>query len=277
MRDSVNSVSGRGSGWPGVRPGPLAGSYRPPAWLAEPAPTGRRHELVIRAPSLGAAVEVTLWSPAGLADEEPASLLVAHDGPEYDRVARLTDYLAARVADGRVPPVRAALLGAADREGWYSANDAYARVLAGTVVPELARRVPTRRRIGMGTSLGALAMLHAHQCGPGLFDALFLQSGSFFQPVFDAQEAGFAHYGRIVAFVAAVIGGSPVDHPVDHPVPTVMTCGGSEENLHNNRAMAAALRSQCYEVALHESPGGHDFTAWRDALDPPLGRLLAGS
>jgi enterochelin esterase-like enzyme len=256
----------------GVRPGRLAGRYRPPVWLAERAPTGRRHELVIRAPSLSEAVDVTVWSPAGLTDEEPASLLVAHDGPEYERVTRLTHYLAVSVADGRIPPVRAALLGAADREGWYSANEAYAGALAGTVVPELARRVPTRRRSGMGTSLGALAMLHAHQRGTGLFDALFLQSGSFFQPVFDAQEAGFSHYGRIVAFVARVIGGS-----VDHPVPTVMTCGGSEENVHNNRAMAAALRSQCYEVALHEGPGGHDFTAWRDALDPPLGRLLAGS
>ena len=37
-------------------------------------------------------------------------------------------------------------------------------------------------RIGVGVSLGALAMLHAHHTHPGTFDALFLQSGSFFTP-----------------------------------------------------------------------------------------------
>ena len=254
-----------------MRTGPPTGGSRPPAWLAESAPAGRRREWAIRAPTLDAAVEVTLWSPAGVADDEPAALLVAHDGPAYDRLTDLAHYLAVGVARGRVAPVRAALLGAADRERWYSANDAYSDALAATVLPELARRVPTGRRIGMGTSLGALAMLHAHEHGGGIFDALFLQSGSFFQPSLDAQEEGFAHFGRIVAFVAAVIGGT-----LDHPVPTVMTCGGSEENVGNNRAMAAALRSQGYQVALHEGPGGHDFTAWREALDPPLGRLLAG-
>jgi enterochelin esterase family protein len=250
---------------------PPAGRSGRLAWLAESPPVGRRREWAIHAPSLGAAVEVTLWSPAGVVDDEPAPLLVVHDGPAYDRESRLTHYLAVGIAGGRMPPVRAALLGAADRDDWYSANDAYSRALAGTVLPELAGRVPIRRKIGMGTSLGALAMLHAHQSGSGLFDALFLQSGSFFQPVFDAQEAGFAHYGRIVAFVAAVISGE-----VDHPVPTVMTCGGSEENIDNNRAMATALRSQGYPVMLHEGPGGHDFSAWRDALDPPLRRLLVG-
>ena len=251
--------------------GPVADSSGAPGWLDEQAPKEHRQEWAIRAPSLGAAVEVTLWSPAGVPDDEPAPLLVVHDGPAYDRESRLTHYLAVGVASGRVPPVRAALLASADRDDWYSANDAYSRALAGTVLPDIAGRVPIRRRIGMGTSLGALAMLHAHQCGSGLFDALFLQSGSFFQPVFDSQEAGFAHYGRIVAFVAAVIGGG-----VDHPVPTVMTCGRSEENVDNNRAMATALRRHGYQVALHEGPGGHDFTAWRDALDPPLEQLLVG-
>jgi enterochelin esterase family protein len=254
-----------------VTPGPLAGHRRPPAWLAERAPTGRRRELAIRAPELGAALDVTLWSPAGLAEDVPAPLLLAHDGPEYDRAARLTHFLAVGAADGRLPPVRAALLAAPDRDDWYSANDAYAAALAGAVLPELARRTPARTRIGMGTSLGALAMLHAHRRRAGLFDGLFLQSGSFFQLAFDAQEAGFARYGRIVAFVAGVVR-SPV---AAEPVPTVLTCGRDEENVHNNRALAAALRRQGYDVTLHERPGGHDFTAWRDALDPPLARLLA--
>ena len=32
-------------------------------------------------------VPVTVWSPADLEDEEPAPLLLVHDGPEYDQLA----------------------------------------------------------------------------------------------------------------------------------------------------------------------------------------------
>ena len=32
-------------------------------------------------------VPVTVWSPLGLADDEPAPLLLVHDGAEYDQLA----------------------------------------------------------------------------------------------------------------------------------------------------------------------------------------------
>ena len=94
----------------------------------------------------------------------------------------------------------------------------------------------------MGTSLGALAMLHAY-CGyPDSLDALFLQSGSFFVPKLDSQERRFPYFRRITDFTAAVAaGGLPAD-----PVPVVMTCGAIEENLGNNRLMLAAFRSRGY-------------------------------
>ena len=58
------------------------------------------------------------------------------------------------------------------------------------------------------------------------------------------------------------------------PVPTVITCGAVEENLANNREMAAALRRQGYPVDLVEVPDAHNWTGWRDALDPHLTTLL---
>ena len=104
-------------------------------------------------------------------------------------------------------------------------------------------------------------MLHAEHLHPGTFCALFLQSGSYFTPRHDAHEARFARYERIVAFVEAV-------RAVD--VPAVLTCGAPEENVHNNRLMARRLGAP-----LHETPDLHNFTNWRDALDPHLTRLLA--
>ena len=81
-------------------------------------------------------------------------------------------------------------------------------------------------------------MLHAHRSAPALFDALFLQSGSFFAPVTDAQERRFSRFEPVTRFTAEVT--QAVADP--HPVPVVLTCGVLEENLANNRAMTNALR-----------------------------------
>ncbi|MGH2820731.1 MAG: hypothetical protein ACRDJ5_08760 [Actinomycetota bacterium] len=53
-----------------------------------------------------------------------------------------------------------------------------------------------------------------------------------------------------------------------------MTCDTVEENLANNQAMRDALVSQGYDVVLHTQRDAHNWTAWRDALDPPLADLL---
>ena len=125
-------------------------------------------------------------------------------------------------------------------------------------------------RVGMGTSLGALAMLHAHCRYPDVFDAFFLQSGSFFWPRFDSHEQGFRYYRRIVRFVTDVHDGRlPL-----RPVPAVLTCGMIEENIENNRLMVKTLRDGGYPSTLHEVPDMHNYTAWRDAFDPYLTELL---
>jgi enterochelin esterase family protein len=49
-------------------------------------------------------------------------------------------------------------------------------------------------RVGIGASLGALALLHAHLAAPAMFDGLFLQSGSFFRGRTDPQERGLARF-----------------------------------------------------------------------------------
>jgi esterase/lipase superfamily enzyme len=91
-----------------------------------------------------------------------------------------------------------------------------------------------RRRTGPAARGGALAMLHAHCRHPGIFDALFLQSGSFFCPRFDSQERGFPYYQRIVQFVAGVHAGRLLP---GRTIPVVLTCGAIEENIENNRLM----------------------------------------
>lgn len=245
-------------------------SYAPPGWLTAPAEPGRSQAFDVPVPWLDGAISVRTWSPAGAGDDEPLPLLVVHDGPEFDALASLTRYLSAGVTGQSLPRLRAALLSPGPRDCWYSANARYARALRLAVIPALASRLATSVRVGMGTSLGGLAMLHAHCRYPDAFDALFLESGSFFTLRFDSQERQFAYYRRIVRFVAGVhSGGLPA-----RPVPVVLTCGVIEENAENNRLMARALHARGYQVTLHEVPDMHNYTAWRDAFDPHLTRLL---
>jgi len=80
-----------------------------------------------------------------------------------------------------------------------------------------------------------------------------------------AQEAwSFAGPGWRAAAMAT--------HMSEHTgaAPAVLTCGAGEENIENNREMAAALGEH-----LHELGDLHNYTAWRDALDPHLTNLLA--
>lgn len=244
--------------------------YRRPIWLATEPPPGTRRPLLVSTRALQHEVAGTLWCPEGLAVGVEAPLLVVHDGPEYDELSSLTHYLAAAVATGALPPLRAALLAPGPRDEVYSASGAYTRALARAVLPRLRAEAATTVVIGMGASLGALAMLHAQRRHADAFDGLFLQSGSFFHPRYDAHERTFPRYQRIASSVDGVLraGGHP------NPVPVTMTCGGIEENVENNRVMARALGAQGYDAVLREVRDVHNYTAWRDCFQPHLADLI---
>ncbi len=52
------------------------------------------------------------------------------------------------------------------------------------------------------------------------------------------------------------------------------TCGAIEENMRNNRLMTQVPRDLGYPAELHDVADVHNYTAWRDAFDPYLTRLL---
>ncbi|MDP9067190.1 MAG: esterase [Actinomycetota bacterium] len=268
-------------GNPLVAPGPFGAKsvvewpeYARPSWLDEEARPGDKRELAVTTRSPRARFRVILWSVPGLEVDEPAPLLMAHDGPEYDELSSLTRLLEVRYAAGDLPKMRAALIAPVDRDNSYSASAAYSRAFAYDLLPGIERSAPTPHgrsmRVGMGASLGALAMLHIHRTGPATFGALFLQSGSYFRQRYDRQESGFARFRRISRFMGQVL--TADEWP--HPITLTMTCGTIEENLHNNRAARDALALQGYEVRLVENRDGHNWVGWRDTFDPHLVGLL---
>jgi enterochelin esterase family protein len=229
----------------------------------------------IRSRTLRTNLRAQLWTAEGHEPDEPLPLLLANDGPEYNELSQLLKFLDHKIKTGQVPPMRVALVAPVDRDQTYSASAAYARAFSYEILPAIERAAPIPHgrsmRVGMGASLGGLTMLYIHRVNPATFGALYLQSGSYFRQRFDKQESGFVRFGRISRFMGRVL----TADDWAHPIPVTMTCGVVEENLANNRATAAALERQGYDVQLHENRDAHNWVAWRDTFDPNLSDLLA--
>jgi enterochelin esterase-like enzyme len=230
--------------------------YEPPAWL-DAEPLGRAKRVTIPSRILKADLPALIWAHPEATEHSP--MLVAHDGPEYAAHSSLLTLLAG------LPPLRATLIGPVDRNETYSASARYSRALADELLPALP---PAPVRIGLGASLGALALFHAHRRYPDTFDALFLQSGSFFRRA-ESYERNFQRYERIARFVGGIHRNRP-----ERAIPVVLACGTVEENLAANRALEESLGKHGYDVRLHEFRDGHNWVGWRDSFEPHLLRLL---
>ncbi|GAA4400419.1 hypothetical protein GCM10023168_09120 [Fodinibacter luteus] len=244
--------------------------YLPPWWLAAPAVPSRLEPLTLSGETAHE-VPVTVWSPDDLPDDEPAPLLLVHDGPEYDQLASLTTYSAALVGAGQLPPHRVALAHPVIRDSWYSGSPQYLRTIAAAGLDALGARYAVRGPVVVvGASLGGLTALLLGLLAAPRVGGVYAQSGSFFQVRRDVSESGFRYFGRISRLVQAVLD----TRHADHPLTVGMSCGTLEENLANNRDMATALRRAGHDVVLREVPDLHNYTAWRDALDPGLTDVL---
>ena len=247
----------------------LMPGYRRPAWMRRRVRIGAAEPVVHRDPRLGE-LPVYLWSPAGLAPDKPARLMLVNDGPEYAELASLTRYAAVMQADGTLPPFRMALMQPVRRDEWYAANPRYLAACRRTldVIRERVETAPGM--VAMGASLGGLSAVLLAVSTPEAFVAAFSQSGSFFRPVLDPQESSYPFFERVAASVDALTRRRRSKNAIS----VAMTCGEQEENMANNRAVADALRAAGHDVALRSLPDLHNYTAWRDALHPSLTALL---
>ncbi|MGC4940298.1 alpha/beta hydrolase [Kribbella sp. DT2] len=247
---------------------PLPG-YVEPAWISVEPIASSLTPLPVETSPVGP-VDVQVWAPDGIAPSFELPLLLSHDGPEFALYAGLTHFAGAMVAEGTLPPFRLALVRPGSRNLWYAANPSYAETLTEHVLPAITTRYKSKQPVLMGASLGALAALYAEWNHPGTFAGLFLQSGSFFTLTTDPQESGFEYYAEVTGFVNQVLAATSAPSTPE----IAMTAGTPEENVHNNRVMAAHLDTLGLDVDFNETPDMHNFTAWRDVFDPCLTELL---
>lgn len=195
-------------------------------------------------------------------------LLVVLDGPEYARRVSLVRRLRRLVEAHELPPHRVALVRPEDRIETYAASEPFADALTAALDEVTGRG--RGRRVGLGSSLGGLALLHAHRLEPRAFSGLFLQSGSYFRRRTDAGESGFPRFRRVDRFIGSVLD----NRAQGRAIPTTITCALDEDNYANNAAVARALAEQGYPIEFHAARGGHDWPTWRRAIDAHLTALL---
>lgn len=251
---------------------PLPG-YHQPSWLTVRG-VPHHHEWWGMSDTPIGDVEAQVWSPADSAPGDDLPMLVAHDGPEMAALAGLTQYAGALIARGRLPRLRVVLLAPGhERDGRYSANDAYADQLVRTIEILSRRWHSSAPPIALGASLGGLAALHAQWRHPGLFGGMWLASGSYFTPGTDPHMHDFAHWDRITGFTAAVTGRRDETGPVGLGEIAVV-CGTGEENLANNALVLESLRRRGVPATWGCVRDGHNYSCWRDLLDPHLTELV---
>jgi len=257
----------------------LTADYREPWYVAEQVPelAGTLQELTLAGPKRGK-WKSWIWHPPEARPDEILPVILFLDGGDYLRFAGAGTVLANLVSRDAIKRCRAVFVSPSQRNDEYSCNRDVARHLMGTLPRCLAKHIPipadSAQRIAVGASLGGLCLLHAHLTGStanqSFFGGLLLQSSSYFQPTTDSMEVHFGHFDRITAFVSRVLNES-----FNVPrIPLYMTCGRGEENLTNNRVMAAALQAQGFPLKFVEHPDAHNWTSWRDCLGDGLSALL---
>jgi len=250
-------------------------------YLTEPAAQHRSHLRVERVALpcvLGGASEreVAVWQPPAAGDDDELPLIIFLDGSDYVRYARGSTMLENLVGWGRLRPCRAVFVPPVKRDEEYSAHPAMPAWFD-ALLSALGQTVPIPRhreqRLAVGTSLGALCLLHTAAHNPQAFGGLVLQSGSYFQPATDSMESSFPWFNRIVGAVTHIL-----ERGVSaQPLRIAATCGSAGENIRNNDRMMESLARQGVEsVSYQRVRDAHNWTAWRNCVGDALMTLLPG-
>ena len=219
------------------------------------------HTLNVGPMIFGSERKLHLYQPP---TQEPAALIVALDGQDYLRRAKLPTLLDNLLAQNKIPPLVVAMIespkageGSA-RMSEYACNELTLIFLLKNVVPfaqehlKLVDWKKTRGAYGiMGASMGGLMSLFTALRAPEIFGKVISQAGAF--ELWDYPTSTFTLLTQTKT------------------QPRVwLDVGQMDWLLEPNRRMDKALRRQKFDVKLREYYAYHNWPAWRNVLPDAL-------
>lgn len=219
--------------------------------------------------------DLHVYLPPGYSNSAaPHNLLLAFDGAVYVDIVPTPVTLDNLLADRRIVPTVAVMIGSPDRHKELPWNQAFSDFLALELVPWLRQNyhvTPDPRRVTVaGSSAGGLAAAAAAFHHPEVFGNVLSQSGSYWwtPPRNPAKEFDFDKRME-PSFVALQFLKSPklpIRFYLDAGLYELDPTGRGGSILVPNRHLRDVLRAKGYEVFYQEFPGGHDYAHWRGTI-----------
>ena len=231
--------------------------------------------------------DVWVYTPPGYSKTAaPYGLLVVFDGDTYINVVPTPVTLDNLLADKRIPPMVAVIIGNARgaRATELPCNPQFADFLSTELIPWTRRRYnvtsdPTLVTIG-GSSHGGLAATYAAYRHPDVFGNVLSQSGSYWwTPPTDPSKPSSFDPESEHGYVADLFIKSPklpIRFYLDAGSMEVDRSGQGSSILIPNRDFRNVLISKGYEVHYQQFQGAHDYLSWRGTLADGLILLMGG-
>ncbi|MGE3165938.1 MAG: alpha/beta hydrolase-fold protein [Planctomycetota bacterium] len=250
--------------------------YELPEWTRRDprVGTGTFERFSVPSPALGENRGLTVYLPARFRPTRRYPLLIVHDGRDFLEYAAMATILDNLIYRHEVAPMIVAFSDPGNRMREYAADRAHATHLVEELLPALEGRYPlkkTRQSRGLiGASFGAVASLASAWYYPGVFERLFLLSGSFaFTDI--GKHARSAAFDPVVEFVNAFR-----ENPGRPAEKIFVSCGVYESLIYENRSLVPFLQSTGVQVKYEEARDGHNWENWRDRLRDGLSWLFPG-
>jgi enterochelin esterase family protein len=231
--------------------------------------------------------DVWVYTPPGYSKTAPPyGLLLVFDGDTYIKVVPTPVTLDNLIADKRVPPLVAVMIGNAPHARSFElpCNPTFAEFLSAELVPWLRRLYnvtsdPRQVTIG-GSSYGGLAATYAAYRHPEVFGNVLSQSGSYWwTPPTDPSKPSSFDPDSEHGYVAGLFIDSPrlpIRFYLDAGSLELDRSGGGSSILIPNRDFRNVLLSKGYEVHYQQFQGAHDYLSWRGTLADGLILLTDG-
>lgn len=241
----------------------------------EDVPRGTVEKMTFSSAILKNQRDLHVYLPPGYSKEGvPCNLLLAFDGMTYIDTVPTPVTLDNLLAENRIAPTVAVMIGNAFRQTELTWNREFADFLAFELVPWLRQSYKVtedpRRVILAGSSLGGLASASAAFHHPDVFGNVLSQSGSFWwTPPRDPAKPFEVDPRAEPTYVAQQFLKSPklpIRFYLDAGLYELDHTGKGSSILLPNRHLRDVLRAKGYEVFHQEFPGGHDYAHWRGTI-----------